>query len=198
MPLPPGPPHPPARPLRVVAWIDPALHHGFGLQHPYVEVAWTPVLGPTAVLAARRLDLLLGRHPDGVDIDVADLAAQLGVGARGTGGKWSPIVRSLERLERFGFARWDPHTDRFHLRTAVPALPRQLLDRLPATVVDEHHALLRRHLRHLGDRPPVSERAGVDSGPSDTSPGSPAPLDPRAHRLRALPGGGASRQPRVR
>lgn len=185
---PPKPPEVRVRPLLVVPWIDPAMRHGFDLQHPYVELCWTPVLGPTATLAARRLDLLLRDEPRGVDVDVPDLGRQLGVSPHGRAGRWSPIVRALERLERYGFARWDPHTDRFALRQTVAAVSPRLLERLPETTVRLHHRLTDLHLGR--SRPttgcPDVARPATSASPPDVRP--PSVTAARA-KLRSIPGG---------
>lgn len=63
---------------------------------PYVEHAWLPIVGPTALLLARRLYETLGRGS--VELDVAELAADIGVGK-------SRLLGAFARLERFGLAR---------------------------------------------------------------------------------------------
>lgn len=183
---------PDPRPVRVVPWLDPTLQRGFPLQHPYVEPVWAPVLGPTATLAARRLDTLLEHNPKGVHIDVHDLGRQLGVGTRNRGGRWSPIVVALERLERYEFARWEPQTDRYALRRAVPAVSHQQLRHLPEVIIGYHRALLRAHLDQSGDggrvaRPPKDHAANVPTV-APARPGADPAIDAHS-RLRALPGG---------
>jgi len=64
------------------------------LSDRYVEEVWSEHLGPTATLLARRLGRMIEEHPGGVDIDLADLAAGVGV-QRGI------AVKALERLNRF-------------------------------------------------------------------------------------------------
>lgn len=64
------------------------------LSDPYVEEVWSEHLGPTATLLARRFGRIIEEHPVGVDVDLADVAAGLGV-QRGI------AVKALERLNRF-------------------------------------------------------------------------------------------------
>lgn len=64
------------------------------LTDPYIEDVWSEFLGPTATLMARRLGRLLEVQPGGVELDLRDFAASLGVAP-------SLAVRALERLHRF-------------------------------------------------------------------------------------------------
>ena len=86
--------------LPVVTW--PAEgHEPRGL---YVEQFWLPIIGPSALLAWWRLRSLLDlAGPSGLIVDCAELAARLGLGH--ACGRNAPIVRTLARLCRFGFAR---------------------------------------------------------------------------------------------
>lgn len=94
----------PAR-LAVVAWADPVVEAlGFLPQHPYSELIATPALGPSAVLAWRRLAGTLSYRPDGFTLEVAEFARALGLGA-GTG-QHAPVCRTLRRLTIFGLARF--------------------------------------------------------------------------------------------
>ncbi|MFN3256258.1 MAG: hypothetical protein ACE37B_11215 [Ilumatobacter sp.] len=61
---------------------------------PYVEQVWSEFLGPTATLLARRLGRSVELRPGGQQVEVADLAASVGV-APGV------AVRALARLNRF-------------------------------------------------------------------------------------------------
>ncbi len=57
---------------------------GFDARDAYVETYWLPILGPSAVLAARRIADWLDRQPAGVGIDLVEFGASLGIGI-GTG-----------------------------------------------------------------------------------------------------------------
>ena len=68
------------------------------VQSEYVEESWTPYLGPTAVLLARRIDRILAHeHKYAVDID--KWAGSLGVTAE-------EVTAACHRLVRYGLARW--------------------------------------------------------------------------------------------
>jgi hypothetical protein len=89
--------------LDVVPWPDSVIDVlGFPPHDPYSEFVATPRLGPSAVLAWRRLASTLIHRPDGFTVDVVDLAQALGLGA-GTG-RSAPISRTLRRLVAFDLA----------------------------------------------------------------------------------------------
>jgi len=57
----------------------------------YTEMVWSGRTGPTAVLLARRLSRLAQEFPVGLDVDLADMAAGMGVGER-------RVISALGRL----------------------------------------------------------------------------------------------------
>jgi hypothetical protein len=62
-------------------WADPVIDRcGFDARHVYVERFWLPVLGPSAVLAARRIADWLDGHSAGVNVDLVEFGASLGIG----------------------------------------------------------------------------------------------------------------------
>ena len=71
------------------------------LSDPYVERVWSEHLGPTATLLARRLGRMLEERPGGVDVDLGDLAASLGV-------QPSVAVKAFDRLNRFEVVYFAP------------------------------------------------------------------------------------------
>jgi hypothetical protein len=120
---------------------DPSVRDGGRtLTDPYLEHCWVAVLGPTAVLALRRLAVLAsgGRV---VSIAVEDLAASLGVG-RGTG-RHAQITRTLDRIVAFRFATWSG-IDELTVFETVPVLGRNQLERAPLLTRELHVALHRR------------------------------------------------------
>jgi hypothetical protein len=138
--------------LAVVAWLDPVVDAlGFVPHDPYSEVVWTPSLGPSAVLAWRRLAGRLIHHPDGFTLDVAELAHALGLG---TGiGHNAPICRTLRRLTVFGLARF--LDDTYAVRRRIPPASSSQLRRLSPDLLRIHAALLSRHdAERLGSTPP--------------------------------------------
>ena len=129
--------------LKVVAWPDPVLDAlGFLPHDPYSELVATPTLGPSAVLAWRRLAGTLIHRPDGFPLEVAELAHALGLGA-GTANH-SPICRTLRRLVAFDLARFVDESTYAVRRRIAPASSSQLR-RLSPQLRRLHTALLARH-----------------------------------------------------
>ena len=90
-------------PLRVVALRDPMVEDGG--HHPrsqYVETFYLAILGPSSLVAARRLAAWLDASPDGFTVPLAVLARQLGLGT-GTA-RNAPLPKTLARLAGFGLA----------------------------------------------------------------------------------------------
>jgi hypothetical protein len=122
--------------LAVTAWPDPVIDElGHDPRSAYVEHFWLGVLGPSTVWLLRRLADGLEREPDGFVLDLPDTARALGVGMRG--GRQSPFMRSLERVCRFGAARWQSPTE-LSVRRRLPPLTRAQLERLPDALQAEH------------------------------------------------------------
>ena len=80
--------------------ISAGLNDRVRLTDPYVEEVWSEFLGPTATLLVRRLARTIEERPAGVQLDIVDVAASLGVSP-------SVAVRAFERLHRFGVAHAD-------------------------------------------------------------------------------------------
>src|SRR5690606_21533957 len=79
--------------VRVVPWPDPLVEAaGHDPRSPYVERYWLGVLGPTATWLVRRLAERLEAEPEGFDLELGSLAAELGVGHRG--GRQAPFLRT--------------------------------------------------------------------------------------------------------
>ncbi|HVN50825.1 MAG TPA: hypothetical protein VMT43_05305 [Acidimicrobiales bacterium] len=126
----------PTEQLCVVAWPDPVIDElGHDPRSAYVEHFWLSILGPSTVWLLRRLADGLEREPEGFVIDLADTARALGVGMRG--GRQSPFMRSLERVCRFGAARWQSPTE-LAVRRRLPPLTRAQIERLPLPLQAEH------------------------------------------------------------
>ena len=125
-------------PLTVVPLRDPVVEAvGHEPRSVYVESFWLPILGPSAVMAARHLSARLEDAPEGVTVSLAVLARQLGLGA-GTG-RNAPLIKSLARLTIFGLAV--PEGDVYALRLAFPPLARRHLRRLAPQLVEAHRLL---------------------------------------------------------
>jgi hypothetical protein len=119
--------------IEIRKWVDPVNDQcGFDARHVYVETYWLPILGPSTVLAARRIADQLDRQPAGVSIDLVEFGASLGIGA-GTG-RNTQINRTLGRLVDFGMARISG--DHLEVHTTLPAVPPRLRRRLPLSLLD--------------------------------------------------------------
>ena len=105
-------------------------------------LVWTPTLGPSAILAWRRMAGTLIHRPDGYTLDVADFAHALGLGA-GTA-HHAPVCRTLRRLAVFGLARFDD-ADTYAVRRRIPPASTSQLRRLSPELQRIHQALLARH-----------------------------------------------------
>lgn len=100
----------------------------------YVEVFWLPIIGPTPTLALRHLAGRLGRSEGaaGFDVDLAELAAELGVGG-------PALNRSIHRLTSFGLA--DTRPGALRVATQVPRLSQRKVHRLPGRLAAAHDRL---------------------------------------------------------
>jgi hypothetical protein len=128
-------------PLPVRAWIDRIVDTtGVDARSAYVETYWLALLGPSCVLAARRLVAWLDAEPAGFEISLKSLAGTLGLGS-GTGRR-AAVVRTLARLVDFHLARVD---QTFAIRRRFPLLSARQVARLPDQLAAAHaldHALL--------------------------------------------------------
>ncbi len=124
-------------------WSDPVIDQlGYDVRHLYVETYWLPIIGPSAVFAARRLADWLDSNPTGVRIELVEFGASLGVGA-GTG-RNTQINRTLCRLIDFGMARIAG--DDLEGHTIWPPVPLRLQQRLPpslANALSDHDRRMR-------------------------------------------------------
>jgi hypothetical protein len=92
---------------------DPMSHP---LASPYVETHWTPYIGPTALLLARRIDAQLKDNTQTVAVIVARWASDLGVYPE-------ELVGARNRLVNWAFADNDPKTNMLSLRRHWPPVP---------------------------------------------------------------------------
>jgi hypothetical protein len=106
---------------------------------------WAGVIGPSAVLALRRLPVLW-REREPALVDLRELGQSLGLGpslAR-SGRTW----RTIERLVGFGMAHWLPG-DELGVRTEVAPLSSRQLAQVPEWTRQVHDRLLGMHLDRL-------------------------------------------------
>jgi hypothetical protein len=111
---------------------DRDIHH---ITEDYVERYWLPIIGPSALLAARRLARTAGH--DGGLVNLIDLGSSLGIGA-GTG-RHTTINRTIARLVDFDLAHIT--ADRLDITRWLPDLPSRFRRRLPLCLADELHDL---------------------------------------------------------
>ena len=127
--------------LQITPWRDEVVETlGFGPRSMYIEMCWLPLLGPTATWLYRRLGSWVEFHPDGLTVDLTDLAVSLGLG-EGLG-RHSPVGRALERLVRFDAARWAK--EELQVRQALAPLPERLARRLSYSGYQLHQDYTRR------------------------------------------------------
>jgi hypothetical protein len=120
--------------LPVSTLIDPIVDPtGFDARSAYVETYWLGLLGPSCVLAARRLAAWLEAEPAGFEISLVALAGTLGLGS-GTG-RHAPIVRTLSRLVDFHIASI---ADTYAIRRTFPPLSSRQIARLPDHLAAAH------------------------------------------------------------
>jgi len=132
----------PTERLAISTWPDPVIDElGHDPRSAYVERFWLAILGPSTVWLLRRLADGLDASPDGYLLDLPDTARALGLGMRG--GRHSPLVRSVERVCRFGAGRWQG-PEELSVRRKLAPLTRAQLERLPPSLQAEHHAWLER------------------------------------------------------
>ena len=117
---------------------DPAVQAvGFPVHDPYVELLWLLLIGPFTTRLVRRLGWWAEACPDGVTVQLAELAGWLGIGS--SVGTSSTVQRSLRRLVRFGLASWDGH---LAVRTVLPPLSERHLQRLSPALQDARGRLI--------------------------------------------------------
>jgi hypothetical protein len=119
--------------------------HGFGPRTMYVEMCWLPVLGPTATWLFRRLGSWAEYNPDGVTVDMVDLAVNLGLGEGLT--KNGKLSKGIDRLVRFGAADWVG--DELQVRRALALLPQRYLGNLGYSARRYHEELVRQRAAEI-------------------------------------------------
>ncbi len=129
----------PSQSITITQWKDPVVEaHGYCITDPYVEMFWLPVLGPTATWLLRRFYFGLLEQPEGVTLDIHDLARSLGVAY--SPGKHNSFTRALQRCTMFGVAHQIAllPTLTVAVRTTLPPVSQRHLTRLPETLQVAH------------------------------------------------------------
>lgn len=123
-----------------LTWAARALPNpNMSLTGDYLEYVWLPLLGPSAVLVLRRLGRILGAPDHHRTHSIGRTALAAGIGVGDGGGRNAPIVRTLHRLERFGFI--EITGDHIRVNPTVRPVPPSLVDRLPGPSLAVHHAI---------------------------------------------------------
>ena len=130
--------------IRVEAFRDPVCDAlGFDPRHPYFEFCYVPIIGPSSAWLVRRLVAGLEGNPHGYELELSALSRDLGLG-EGTG-RHAPMRRTLDRVARFGLARWiDDRT--YQVRRRVPPLTSRQLGRLGPVPLAVHRRLTEEHV----------------------------------------------------
>jgi hypothetical protein len=109
---------------------------GWPILHPYVEIVYGSILGPTAVQMARMLDRM--HRPEGQTfVDISEIAGVLGV-------KPSVARHGLDRLERFGVLRIAGTS--IILRSHLTPLRAKAVERLPMMARTYHEITMRNRM----------------------------------------------------
>lgn len=139
------------RPLRARG--EPA----FPLAHPYFEIVYAPLLGPTAVLLARAMARHLEAAGGPTTVCPVELALEIGIRASSTDplGRKSHLVHAIDRLahdhvvSRLG--------DRvLGVRIAIPPLTARALEKLPPSARHGHSRLFTGLGLDLRGQPPAT------------------------------------------
>jgi hypothetical protein len=127
--------------IHITKWDDPLVEEfGHGPRSMYTETVWLPVLGPTASWLYRRLGSWALHTEGGLDVDLNQLSASLGLG-EGLG-RNSKMAKALGRLVRFEIAR--AGGGELQVRTALPPLPMRIVKGLDPVTQTLHERYMER------------------------------------------------------
>lgn len=111
----------------ITPWHDESTsNNGFPTLSRYVEWYWLPILGPTALLALRRMATAFEWYSNGYEAHVEELASSLGLTY--TDSSHNPFTRAVSRLMYFGAVRGTVHS--LAVRTSMPLVTQAHLERL--------------------------------------------------------------------
>ncbi len=119
---------------------------GFDLTDPYVEQCWAPLIGPSSTMLLRRLPELWSTQ-EPAEVEASEFSRSIGL--RSSVGKNSPLVRTLDRLVRFKFARPGASEHELDVFTEVPPLGVHQLAKVPQWSREAHTRLLDAHLEQF-------------------------------------------------
>lgn len=115
----------------------------FPVEHPYFELVYGPVIGPSAFMVARNFARRLHAADGLVTACPIEVARETGLRAsHGEAlGRKSQLVKTIARLQRNHLVH--PDVDGvLGVVVAVPPISTRWLDQIPATAVAAHHGLL--------------------------------------------------------
>ena len=110
----------------------------FPVQHPYVEMLWLPVIGPSTTWLLRRLSVWALACSGGLTVVLPELSESLGLGW--SSGANSSVQRSMRRLIMFGLARWNDGV--FEVVVQVPGVSDRQLGRMSSGLVRAHDRMI--------------------------------------------------------
>lgn len=123
--------------VALTAWIDPTVEAiGHDPRSRYVETYWLGVLGPTASWVLRRWTDALDTTPDGIEIDLTELAREMGLSY--TVGRSSPFAKGIQRLIMFGLAHSTPFG--IAVRRSIPDVAHRHVRRMTDDLQARHAA----------------------------------------------------------
>ena len=144
---------------------------GFDLSGPYFEQCWGPMLGPTATLLLRRMPTLWAEHLPAVS-SREELGRSLGIGP-GRGAN-STLSHTLDRVVRFGFARWHGFAPSLDVSVHVPVLKPRQIERLPEITQRAHESLLGTAVTQLADAHETAPKVAAITARLDRLEGRPS------------------------
>jgi hypothetical protein len=128
--------------LRITVWTDrEGDATGYPARHPYVDLFWLPILGPSSTALLMRLNLYLDDDHEAWTFNLNDLGQELGLGTSES--KHSPLLRAISRLIEYNLAKRS-HSGTLAVRRVVGPLPPQYLSRLSPVWQDLHRHLTTR------------------------------------------------------
>jgi len=121
--------------IALTALIDPTVEAiGHDPRSRYVETYWLGILGPTASWVLRRTTDLLDTHPGGIEIDLTELAREMGLSY--TVGRSSPFAKAIQRLIMFGLAHNTPFG--IAVRRSIPDVAHRHVRRMTDALQSRH------------------------------------------------------------
>jgi hypothetical protein len=100
----------------------------------------TPIMGPLSTLIVHRMAWYFAAGDNWHQFELDELGRTFGVAGAGAN---SPLIRSLGRIDRFGFGQLDASRPKLRIRPMIPPLSRRLAERLPQYLQDNCPYIIR-------------------------------------------------------